>query len=180
MFIIISGVSGSGKNTVINALIKRNPALKKFKTCTTRSVIRPEEVLDDPYIRLTTEEFENKIATGDMFEYEVVHGNLMGTLRSTIELLKSNETNYIKDIGVEGQQSFVKRLPNEIKIVSIFLYVPKDELVERLKNRGETEIERRIGRFDYENSFINNFDYVINNKNLDETVCKIEEIIANS
>jgi guanylate kinase len=141
MFIIISGCSGSGKNTVINELLKRNPNLNYLKTCTTRQS-RPEEAGKSPYINLTREQFEEKIKNGEIFEYEEIHGNYYGTLRSSINDLISGKGDYIKDLGVLGQKSMVNRLEDKTKIVSIFLDVSKEELIKRLKLRGEKDIEK--------------------------------------
>lgn len=176
MFIILSGSSGVGKNTVMNALLEKNNLIKKFKTCTTRQV-RPEEMNDSVYIHLTKEEFNKKLKNNEFFEYEEIHGNLYGTLNESVELLKQNKCHYVKDIGVEGQQSFKNKLPKDIKVISIFLYAPKEVLIERLQNRGEQEIEKRMQRFDYENAQMHNFDYIINNEDLNKTVEKIEQII---
>ena len=175
MFIILSGCSGVGKNTVIRELIKRNKNIKTYKTCTTRPNVRAEEKVNSEYYHLTREEFENKIKNGELFEFEEIHGNFYGTLNESIQLMKVQ--NLIKDIGVEGQISFVKNLPKDIKVVSVFLYAPKDELRKRLKARGEQEIEKRMKRFEYENELSKNYDYIIENYNLENTIKQIEEII---
>lgn len=175
MFIILSGCSGVGKNTVIRELIKRNKNIKTYKTCTTRPNVRAEEQVNSDYIHLTREEFQDKINKGELFEFEEIHGNFYGTLKESVELMKVQ--NLIKDIGVEGQISFVKNLPKEIDVVSIFLYAPKDELVKRLTARGEQEIEKRMKRFEYENELSKNYDYIIDNYDLEKTLAKIEDII---
>ena len=70
---------------------------------------------------------------------------------------------------------------NDIKIVTIFLRVPKEELRRRLENRidkpSEGEIILRLNRFDYEESKIGMYDYVLKNDDLEKTVGIIEEII---
>ena len=177
MFVILSGSSGAGKNTIIKALTEKNKNLKVFKTCTTRGA-RPEEINNNVYYHISKEEFEDKIKKGDFFEFEEIHGNLYGTLKETIDLIRKNEFHFIKDIGVEGQISFKERFPKDVKIVSIFLKVPKEELIKRLKERGEKEIEKRMERFDYENSLIDNFDYVIENNSIEGTIKEIEKILA--
>ena len=69
----------------------------------------------------------------------------------------------------------------EIKIVTIFLRVPKDELRRRLENRidkpSEGEIILRLNRFDYEESKIGIYDYVLKNDDLEKTVSIIQKII---
>ena len=91
--------------------------------------------------------------------------------------MKDKKNIIIKDIGVEGQKSFVSKLPKDVQVISIFLDAPKDELINRLIGRGEPNIEKRIQRYEYENSFKENFDYVIDNVDLLSTVEQIEKII---
>lgn len=176
MFIIVSGCSGVGKNTVIRELLKRNSKLQMFKTCTTRER-RESELVSSDYIHLTKAEFEEKLKNNELFEHEEIHGNYYGTLNSSVELMKDKNNIIIKDIGVEGQKSFVDKLPKDIKVISIFLDAPKAELINRLIGRGEPNIEKRIQRYEYENSFKQNFDYVIDNVDLLSTVEQIEKII---
>lgn len=178
MFIILSGPSGSGKNTVINELLKRNPNLRYLMTCTTRES-RPEEVSRSPYINLNKEQFEEKIKNGEFYEFEEIHGNYYGTLKSTIADLISGQNDYIKDLGVLGQKEMVSRLGNKTKIISIFLDVSKKELIKRLKLRGEKDIEKRMTRFDFEISYRPNYNLIIPNDNLEKTVQIIENLLKN-
>jgi guanylate kinase len=68
-----------------------------------------------------------------------------------------------------------------IKVVTIFLRVPKDELQRRLENRidklSHEEIMLRLNRFDYEESKMDNYDYVMKNDNLEKALSIIERII---
>ena len=73
---------------------------------------------------------------------------------------------------------YIEKLPKDIDVVSIFLYAPKEELINRLIGRGEKNIEKRMERYDYENAQSKFFDYIIDNKNLNETVEQIEKIIG--
>ncbi len=69
----------------------------------------------------------------------------------------------------------------DIKVVTIFLRVPKEELQARLENRIDRlprdEIILRLNRFDYEESKIGNYDYIIKNNDLEKTVSIIQTII---
>ena len=86
----------------------------------------------------------------------------------------------IKDIEVNGTEVLKKTLTNT-KVVTIFLRVPKQELQHRLENRIDRlpreEIILRLNRFDYEESKIANYDYVLKNDNLEKTVEIIKTII---
>lgn len=180
MFIIISGASGSGKNTVITELLKKNANLRFLKSCTTRQ-IRNQEGDEDKYINLSKQEFEYKLSKNELFEAEEIHGQYYGTLTSSIEEIIKNEYDYIKDIGVLGQKFFVEKLKDRVKVLSIFLEVPKSELIKRLQLRNDApnDIKRRMSRVDFENSHRSNFDLVIPNDDLDKTVEIIDNLIKN-
>ena len=68
-----------------------------------------------------------------------------------------------------------------MKVVTIFLRVPKEELRKRLEERidqaDQKEIELRLSRFDYEESKMSNYDYVIENTDVEKTINQIMEII---
>lgn len=71
-----------------------------------------------------------------------------------------------------------------MKVITIFLKVPKEELRRRLEDRidkpDEKEIELRLSRFDFEESKMKNYDYIIENTNKDKTVQKVIQIIKNN
>ncbi len=75
----------------------------------------------------------------------------------------------------------VKILQKDMKVVTIFLRVPKEELRKRLEERidqaDQKEIELRLSRFDYEESKMDNYDYVIENTDVEKTINQIMEII---
>ena len=170
MLIILSGSSGSGKNTIIKEIIKRKPHVKVWKSCTTRKK-RSEE--DDAYIFLTPEEFKKMQDNDEFFEVEEVHkGNLYGTLKKALENVKDDAI-YIKDIEVNGAMKLKDKLKEHVKL--IYLDVPKEVLRERIIKRGETpqSAELRLSRFDYERSFIDKYDLVIKNNELEKSVKKI-------
>ncbi|MDD4110123.1 MAG: AAA family ATPase [Clostridia bacterium] len=179
MFIILSGSSGAGKNTIINELIKRNPKLRFLKSCTTRSVVRDDEVGTSPYIRISKEEFNKKIKNGELFEHEEIHGDYYGILNESINEIIAKKNDFIKDVGVLGQKNMVDKIGNKVKIISIFLEVPKEELIRRLKLRGENNIEKRLARFDFEYSHIPNYDLIIPNDDMNKTIQIIEGILKN-
>lgn len=177
MLILISGSSGAGKNTVINELLKRNDNISFLKSCTTRKK-RPQE---DNYIYLTKTEFDKKLAADEIFEHEEIHTNFYGLLKSSLDEVVANQNinkHFIKDVGVLGQVNLVRAFKDKVPILSIFLTVPKRELISRLSDRGENEIDVRLSRMEFELGYKTNFDVVINNLDLEKTVTRIEKLIT--
>ncbi len=84
-------------------------------------------------------------------------------------------------MDVNGTENLVKILQKDMKVVTIFLRVPKEELRKRLEERidqaDQKEIELRLSRFDYEESKMDNYDYVIENTDVEKTINQIMEII---
>lgn len=170
MLIVLSGVSGSGKNTVIEELKKRKN-FKVFRSAVTRQA-RPNEKKGEIYIFVTRGEFEDKIKNGELFEYELVHGEYRGILKSELEKVKVDKTSdYIRDIDVKGNQKLRKYFSKE-DIFSIFLEVDDSELKKRLKNRGESDesIALRLSRAPMERAHKKDYDLVIENNDLGKTV----------
>ena len=85
---------------------------------------------------------------------------------------------------MNGTENLVKILRKDMKVVTIFLKVPKEELRKRLESRidkpSEEEINLRLSRFDFEESKIENYDYIIENTDLEKTIEKVIEIINNN
>ena len=182
MLVLLSGVSGAGKDTIKKELLKRMDNVTTMPSYTDR-LPRPDETDGEVYNFVTTEEFEQKIREGEFYEYSVHHEHYYGTSKKILNDKIQDGKIIVKDIEVNGTENLLKLLKNDIKIVTIFLRVPKDELRRRLEHRVEKasikEIELRLNRFDYEESKIGIYDYVIKNDNLEKTVQIIMTIIKN-
>lgn len=178
MLVILSGVAGAGKDTIKKEIIKRMENVKSIPSLTTRPQ-REGDIPGQTYIFLSKEEFEEKIRNDEIYEYDIHHNHYYGTSKKILNEESKNGI-IIKDIDVNGTQALKETL-KDIKIVTIFLRVPKEELRRRLENRidkpSEGEIILRLNRFDYEESRIGLYDYVLKNENLEKTVGIIEEII---
>ena len=89
----------------------------------------------------------------------------------------------VKDIDVNGTEHLKELLKQDTKVVTVFLRVPKEELRKRLEERVDkpspAEIVLRLNRFDYEESKISSYDYVLKNDDLEKTVQIIRTIIEN-
>ena len=177
MLILISGSSGVGKNTVITKLLDRVENLRLFQTCTTRKPRSTDQEMHCPYIYLSRDEFENKIKSGELFEHEEIHGNFYGVLNASLDAVSKSTEHFIKDVGVLGQKNIKAALKNKAVVLSIFLTAPKEELIRRLKARGDHDIDLRMSRTEFELSYAKNYDVTIENVDLEKTLKEIEKII---
>lgn len=99
--IVISGPSGSGKGTTVEAMLKERPELKLSISATTRAP-RPGEVDGKNYFFLTKDEFESKVKNGEMLEYACYCGNYYGTPKDYVERCTENGDDIILEIDVQG------------------------------------------------------------------------------
>ena len=182
MLVILSGVAGAGKDTIKKELIKRMENVESLPSYTSRP-IREGDVEGGTYHFISREEFETMIENEEFYEYDIHHNQYYGTSRKLLnDKIKSGKI-IVKDIDVNGTEHLKELLGNDTKVVTIFLRVPKEELKHRLENRidkpSPQEIILRLNRFDYEESRINLYDYVLKNNDLEKTVQIIMTIIEN-
>lgn len=182
MLVLLSGVSGAGKDTIKKELIHRMQQVESLPSYTDRSP-RENDVPGVTYHFVTTEEFERMIKEGELYEYSVHHEHYYGTSKKLMNEKIQNGKIIVKDIEVNGVANLLKLLGNDVKIVTIFLKVPKEVLQKRLEARNDKlspkEISLRLNRLEYEESKIGMYDYVIKNNNLEKTINIIMEIIKN-
>ena len=182
MLVLLSGVSGAGKDTIKKELIEKMENIESLPSFTDRTP-RETDIPGQTYNFVTTQEFKKMINNEELYEYSIHHEHYYGTSKKLLNEKINNGKIIVKDIEVNGVENLVKLLGEEIKIVTIFLKVPKDELKRRLKQRLDKlsleEIELRLNRLEYEESKISMYDYVIKNNNLEKTVNIIMEIIKN-
>ena len=200
MLVILSGVSGAGKDTIKKELIKRMEDIISLPSFTSREP-RPGEEEGVQYHFISKDEFKEKIATisenavGDACTGSnprtidpatmerlftcIYYGTSKKLMNEKIESGKI----IVKDIEVNGTENLIKKLGNDTKLVTIFLKVDKEELKNRLINRGdnlsEADMQLRLNRLEYEESKIGLYDYVIKNDDLEKTVQIIMTIIEN-
>ena len=180
MLVILSGVSGAGKDTIKKELLKRMEDVVTLPSFTSRER-RPIEEEGVQYHFITIEAFEEKIKKGDFYEYDVHHGNYYGTSRELLNEKIEQGKIIVKDIEVNGTENLIKLLGRDTRIVTIFLKVGKEELKRRLFERGDNaqDIELRLSRLDYEESKLKLYDYVLKNDDFEKTVQIIMTIIEN-
>ena len=170
--LIFSAPSGSGKSTIINWLMEEHPELNmKFSISCTSRPPRGQEQNGVEYFFLTPEEFRNKINDDEFVEYEEVYTDrYYGTLKSQVEKQLENGENVVFDVDVHGAMNIKKAYGEQA--LSLFIQPPSiEELRKRLTGRGteaQEEIEKRIGRAEYELTFADKFDTIIINDDLNK------------
>jgi len=178
MLFVISGPSGAGKTTIIKELLKVMPEVEFSVSATTRQK-RRDEVDHKDYHFITLEEFKEKIKNAEFAEWEEVHGNYYGTLKGEIEKGRENRVDMVLDVDVKGALSIKSSYP---EAVTVFIDVPREELIVRLRaRRTDTteQINRRIARIDEEIDKKGFFDYVIMNKTEHQGISKaLDKIIG--
>jgi guanylate kinase len=182
MLVIISGPSGVGKDTIIDALQKRGhvPAYHYVITCTTRAR-RPNEVAGVNYFFCSVAEFLDMRDSDELLEANEVHGNWYGTPKSGVREALARGQHAILKIDVQGARAVKDVAPDALLI---FVVPPSFEtLVNHLEaRRTETpeQLEIRKHNAALELARQNDYDHVVVNieGHVDETAARIEEIIT--
>ena len=176
--IVIAAPSGGGKSVVANYILHNFSNICFSISSTTRNKREGEEN-NEHYYFLSKEKFLEKINNGEFVEYEEIHGNYYGTLKSEIDKIFAENKVILFDIDVKGAYSIRNQYPEES--ILIFLKPPSIELLEqRLRNRkteSEEQIRTRIERSKLEIEMSSDFDYIVENDNLQETLDKVSQII---
>lgn len=175
--IVLSAPSGAGKTSVANEIFKRFPYIRFAVSLTTRE-LREGEVDGSDYRFVDEEEFRRATESGELAEWAVVHGNLYGTPRADIEEALAAGYHVLMDVDVQGGASLLDLYPGA---VSIFLLPPSHGAMEaRLRERGTEDVtaiaERLYGAIGEIDS-VSRYDYVIVNRELEETVETFAHII---
>ena len=175
--IIITGPSGVGKGTVVKELLDRNKDIWLSISATTRNP-RVGEKDGLNYYFISVERFKDMIDKKEFLEWAQFAGNYYGTPLSTVNEKIEKGFIVLLEIEVEGAKQIKEKFPESL---SIFLLPPsKEELEKRIRNRGtekEEAIDRRLSRANYEIASSDQFDFVLTNHDVDETVKEVFKII---
>ena len=179
MLVTFVGCAGAGKNTIIRDMIDTHPErYDLLPTLTTREK-RPGETDGNPYYFVTREEFEKQIADGMIYEHEFVHKDIYGGSRLVLAEKRKSGKTLLKDIDILGSATYKKTLSGEMRILSVFLYVSEEELLARLRERGDKseDIEMRAKRFEMEIGLSGTSDYLVHNISREATGQMIDRLI---
>ena len=178
LVLIVSSPSGAGKTTICKKLIQDIENLSLSVSVTTR-LKRQNEVDGKDYFFKSDEEFDKMVKEEKFLEHARVFGYSYGTLKSEINSKITNGINVIVDIDWQGTRQIEEHIPYDI--VKIFILPPSiKELKKRLGARAtETQdsFKKRMSEARKEISHYNEYDFIIINDDVQESVNKIKLIL---
>ena len=167
---IISGPSGSGKDTVMKKVFEREPDLAFSISSITRAM-RPGEVEGEKYNFISRERFEEMIANDELLEHNVFVGNYYGTPKAPVLKCIENGQDMLIEVDVNGAVQIREKMP---EVVSIFVLPPSLEVLKkRLTGRGtdaQEVIDKRLNEALREIACAKDYDYIVVNDDLDQAV----------
>jgi len=166
--LIISGVAGSGKDSLIEELW-RHPDLFEIAVSYTDRPIRPGEVDGKNYHYITSSEFDSGIAKGEFIEWEKVRGSYRyGRKKADLKKAFKNGKTVVMSAEPLGFIKFKKMYD----VASVFITPPSlEEAIIRLKKRGNDThegLKNRIDRYALELSYKDKYDHIIINDDLEQ------------
>ena len=176
--IAVSAPSGSGKTTLCRNVVSSRPNTRYSISATTRPARKGEKNGRD-YLFLSRDEFEEKKQRGEFLEWANVFGEYYGTICQLVENTRNEGKDIVLNIDIQGASQVKKRCP---EAVLIFILPPSIGILEqRLRNRKsdtEDEILKRLQLARTEISKVDNYDYVVVNEDIKESVDKLLAIIT--
>jgi len=175
---ILSSPSGGGKTTLSKMVRENVPGLSNSVSYTTRPK-RSGETNGVDYHFLGEKEFKDNLIKGYFAEWATVHNHLYGTSREDLQAIIDSGKDAIMDVDVQGARKMKEVFEDA---VTIFILPPSiQELADRLRRRGteeETEIQRRVKAAMGEMAAFSFYDYLIVNRDLNESMEQMRAIVA--
>ncbi|MBP7711532.1 MAG: guanylate kinase [Gammaproteobacteria bacterium] len=175
---VVAAPSGTGKTTLIQALIKETPGVVASVSCTTRPPRANErDGVDYRFVDAAT--FEAMAATGDFLEHAEVFGHRYGTPRGPTEARLAEGFDVVLVIDWQGFRQVRQAMPD---CVGVFLLPPSRATLEhRLRGRGQdpdSVIRRRLAEARAEIGHWREFDYVLVNRKLVTALGELQSILV--
>jgi guanylate kinase len=175
--LVVTGPSGAGKGTLIRELVERVPGTEVTVSATTRERRRGEENGRE-YWFLTDDDFLARVGRGEFLEHvEYVSGHRYGTLRSELKRIVDKGHVPLLELETVGALRVKGAVPGA---VTIFISARVEELERRLRERATEstgEIGERIELARQQLEQAGEFDYVIENDNLERAVGELTTLV---
>lgn len=174
---IVAAPSGTGKTTLVKALVDSLPKLTVSVSHTTRAK-RPNEIDNVNYHFIERTTFENMIAHHDFLEYAIIFDHFYGTSKSWVKDTLAKGIDVILEIDWQGHQQVKRLFPDS---VSIFILPPSlEDLQDRLTNRNQDDpaiIKKRLADAKETVSHAPEFDYLVINDDFTNALHDLKLII---
>jgi guanylate kinase len=179
LLLVLSGLSGAGKDTVLDALRQSSLPLYVSVSATTRAP-RPGEKEGHDYFFITREKFQELINSNQMLEWAQVYGNFYGRPIEPVREALQKGLDVVVRIDVQGAATIKKKVPQAVLIFLSTLTL--EELENRLRKRGTESpevLELRLNSAEQELDQLHIFDYfIVNRENeIEKTVADVRAII---
>jgi len=175
--IVITAPSGTGKTTIIRAILKVLDSVVYSISATTRKK-RQNEIDGVDYFFIDEATFLARIKENQFVEWEKVYDYYYGTPKTFVEKVISEGKSILLEVEVNGALSIKNVYPDA---VMVYLLPPSlEELEKRLRARkteNELDFQKRIERAKMELSLKEKFDYFIVNNNLNVAILELKELI---
>jgi guanylate kinase len=177
--LVLSSPSGAGKTTIARLLAKRDSLLHLSVSVTTRPR-RAEEIEGRDYFFIDRRRFEEMIGRGELLEHATVFENCYGTPRRPIEDALAAGRDVVGDLDWQGTQQLAGSVGDDL--VSVFVLPPSlPALEERLRARAQDSaavVAARMAKSAEEMSHWSEYDYVIVNRDVEDSVAQVQTIVA--
>jgi len=178
LMLVLSSPSGAGKTTISRAILRAERSLAMSVSVTTRSP-RPGEEHGKDYYFVSEAEYQRMVAAGELLEHAKVFDNYYGTPKEHVERELRAGRDVMFDIDWQGTQQLKASARDDL--VSVFILPPSiKELERRLRGRAqdtEEVMRRRMERAADEMSHWPEYDYVVVNQNVDESIEQVKSIL---
>ena len=179
ILLVLSSPSGAGKSTITRAMLEREPALEFSVSVTTRKP-RAGEIDGHHYHFIDRARFDAMVKDGALLEHASVFGNFYGTPRAPIDAALAAGRDVILDLDWQGTQQLKQAMRADV--VSVFILPPdRTTLERRLKSRAQDSddvVRDRMVKSADELSHWPEYDYVVVNEALDDSVALVKAILA--
>lgn len=177
--LVLSSPSGAGKSTISRALLETESDLAMSVSATTRPP-RSGEVHGKDYFFIGKDEFEAMVAGGEFLEHARVFDNYYGTPRAPVDAALHAGKDVMFDVDWQGTQQLAETATDDL--VRVFILPPNlKELERRLYTRAqdsEEVVRKRMAKAADEMSHWAEYDYVIVNIDIDESVARVKAILT--
>lgn len=179
LMLVLSSPSGAGKTTISRLLLERDDNITLSVSVTTRPK-RPGEVHGKDYFFIDPTEFNLMLNRRELLEHAKVFDHYYGTPKAAVEESLAAGHDVLFDIDWQGEQQLKQSARDDL--ASVFILPPStEELARRLRRRAQDPIEvveARMAKAPDEISHWPEYDYIIVNYDIEDSVAKVQAILA--